>query len=127
MKSDSDRSKPPSRRIPVTILPGVLGSGKVTLLNRILKKNHDKRIAVIENEFGEVGMDNDLVVGADDGISEMNINSICFSIRGDLIRILHSLLARRDKFDDTMIETTGSDAAKRLNWIFRTLNIDCNL
>ena len=72
MTSDRDRSKIPSRRIPVTILTGFLGSGKTTLLNRILHENHGKRIAVIENEFGEVGVDNDLVIGAEEEIFEMN-------------------------------------------------------
>ncbi len=107
MTSDRDRSKPPSRRIPVTILTGFLGSGKTTLLNRILRENHGKRIAVIENEFGEVGVDNDLVIGAEEEIFEMNNGCICCTVRGDLIRILNSLLERRDKFDYIMIETTG--------------------
>ncbi len=102
-----DQSKTPFRRIPVTILTGFLGSGKTTLLNRILKENHGKRIAVIENEFGEVGIDNDLVVGAEEEIFEMNNGCICCTVRGDLIRILRSLMDRRDKFDYIMIETTG--------------------
>lgn len=96
-----------SRQIPVTILTGFLGSGKTTLLNRILHENHGKRIAVIENEFGEVGVDNDLVVGADEEIFEMNNGCICCTVRGDLIRILNSLMDRRDKFDYILIETTG--------------------
>lgn len=107
MTNDRDRSKTPSRRIPVTILTGFLGSGKTTLLNRILHHNHGKRIAVIENEFGEVGIDNDLVLGAEEEIFEMNNGCICCTVRGDLIRILLSLLDRRDKFDYIVIETTG--------------------
>lgn len=91
----------------MTILTGFLGSGKTTLLNRILHENHGKRIAVIENEFGEVGVDNDLVIGAEEEIFEMNNGCICCTVRGDLIRILGSLLDRREKFDYIMIETTG--------------------
>jgi G3E family GTPase len=107
MNGESDRSKTPYRQIPVTILTGFLGSGKTTLLNRILHENHGKRIAVIENEFGEVGVDNDLVIGAEEEIFEMNNGCICCTVRGDLIRILNSLLERRNKFDYIMIETTG--------------------
>ena len=94
-------------RVPVTILTGFLGSGKTTLLNRILSENHGKRIAVIENEFGEVGIDNDLVVSADEEIFEMNNGCICCTVRGDLIRILGTLMRRRDRFDHVLIETTG--------------------
>lgn len=93
--------------IPVTVLTGFLGSGKTTLLNRILSENHGKRIAVIENEFGEIGVDNDLVIGAEEEIFEMNNGCICCTVRGDLIRILSNLMKRRDKFDHIMIETTG--------------------
>jgi G3E family GTPase len=96
-----------ANKIPVTVLTGFLGSGKTTLLNRILSENHGKRIAVIENEFGEVGVDNELVIGAEEEIFEMNNGCICCTVRGDLIRILGNLMKRRDKFDHIMIETTG--------------------
>ncbi|MEW6037026.1 MAG: GTP-binding protein [Pseudomonadota bacterium] len=96
-----------SSRVPVTILTGFLGAGKTTLLNRILSENHGKRIAVIENEFGEIGIDNALVINADEEIFEMNNGCICCTVRGDLIRILGNLMRRRDKFDAILIETTG--------------------
>src|SRR4030088_2626102 len=95
------------RKVPVTVLTGFLGSGKTTLLNRILTENHGKRIAVIENEFGEIGIDNDLVVNAEEEIFEMNNGCICCTVRGDLIRILGNLMTRRDKFDRIVHETTG--------------------
>ncbi len=94
-------------KIPVTVLTGFLGSGKTTLLNRILTENHGKKIAVIENEFGEVGVDNELVIGADEEIFEMNNGCICCTVRGDLIRILGNLMRRKDKLDYILIETTG--------------------
>jgi len=93
--------------IPVTILTGYLGSGKTTLLNRILEENHGQRVAVIENEFGEVGIDNDIVVHSEEEIFEMNNGCICCTVRGDLVRILERLLRKRKKFDRIVIETTG--------------------
>lgn len=94
-------------KIPVTVLTGFLGSGKTTLLNRILTENHGKRIAVIENEFGEIGIDQALVINADEEVFEMNNGCICCTVRGDLIRILGNLMKRRDKFDHILVETTG--------------------
>ena len=93
--------------IPVTVITGFLGAGKTTLLNRILTENHGKRIAVIENEFGEVGVDHQLVIQSDEEIFELNNGCICCRVRGDLIRILAKLRQRRDKFDTILIETTG--------------------
>ncbi len=95
------------RRVPVTILTGFLGSGKTTLLNRILTEEHGKRIAVIENEFGEVGIDQALVINADEEVFEMSNGCICCTVRGDLIRVLNNLNKRRDKFDYVLVETTG--------------------
>ena len=92
---------------PVTVLTGYLGAGKTTLLNRILTEDHGKRYAVIVNEFGEVGIDNDLVVGADEEVFEMNNGCICCTVRGDLIRILSGLMKRKGGFDAIVVETTG--------------------
>jgi len=94
-------------RIPVTVLTGYLGAGKTTLLNRILTEPHGRRYAVIVNEFGEIGIDNDLIVDADEEVFEMNNGCICCTVRGDLIRIIEGLMKRRDKFDAIIIETTG--------------------
>ncbi|MDG1474590.1 MAG: GTP-binding protein, partial [Porticoccaceae bacterium] len=96
-----------SKKIPVTVLTGFLGSGKTTLLNRILSEDHGMRIAVIENEFGEIGIDQDLVINADEEVFEMNNGCICCTVRGDLIRILGELAERKDKFDRVILETTG--------------------
>ena len=104
---DESREMNNLEKVPVTILTGFLGSGKTTLLNRILTEEHGKRIAVIENEFGEVGIDDAIVIDAEEEIFEMNNGCICCTVRGDLIRILGNLMRRKDKFDQILIETTG--------------------
>ncbi|SDR63093.1 GTPase, G3E family [Rhizobiales bacterium GAS113] len=96
-----------SDKIPVTVLTGYLGAGKTTLLNRILTEEHGRKFAVIVNEFGEIGIDNELVVGADEEIFEMNNGCICCTVRGDLIRIVEGLMKRKGKFDAIIVETTG--------------------
>jgi G3E family GTPase len=96
-----------SEKVPVTVLTGYLGAGKTTLLNRILSEPHGKKYAVIVNEFGEIGIDNDLVAGADEEVFEMNNGCICCTVRGDLVRILDGLMRRKGKFDAIIVETTG--------------------
>jgi G3E family GTPase len=100
-------SEPTSQKIPVTVLTGYLGAGKTTLLNRILSENHGKKYAVIVNEFGEIGIDNDLIIGADEEVFEMNNGCVCCTVRGDLVRILDGLMKRKGKFDAIIVETTG--------------------
>ena len=92
---------------PVTVLTGYLGAGKTTLLNRILSEDHGKRYAVIVNEFGEIGIDNDLIVGSDEEVYEMNNGCVCCTVRGDLIRVVSGLMKRKGGFDAIVIETTG--------------------
>ncbi|PZQ62391.1 MAG: cobalamin biosynthesis protein CobW [Phenylobacterium zucineum] len=94
-------------KIPVTVLTGYLGAGKTTLLNRILSEDHGKKYAVVVNEFGEVGIDNDLIVGADEEVFEMNNGCVCCTVRGDLIRVLAGLMKRKGRFDGIIVETTG--------------------
>lgn len=96
-----------ANKIPVTVLTGYLGAGKTTLLNRILSENHGKKYAVIVNEFGEIGIDNDLIIGADEEVFEMNNGCVCCTVRGDLVRILEGLMKRKGKFDAIILETTG--------------------
>jgi len=103
----SEKIEIASEKIPVTVLTGYLGAGKTTLLNRILSEPHGKKYAVIVNEFGEIGIDNDLVVGADEEVFEMNNGCICCTVRGDLVRILDGLMRRKGRFDAIIVETTG--------------------
>ncbi len=98
---------PPNAQIPVTVLTGYLGAGKTTLLNRILSEDHGRKYAVIVNEFGEIGIDNDLIVETDEEIYEMNNGCICCTVRGDLIRVVQNLMKRPGRFDAMIVETTG--------------------
>ena len=111
MGAMTDTSAAASGKIPVTVLTGYLGAGKTTLLNRILTEDHGKRYAVIVNEFGEIGIDNDLVVGADEDVFEMNNGCVCCTVRGDLIRVVSGLMKRqrpgKPAFDAIIVETTG--------------------
>ena len=97
----------PDTQIPVTVLTGYLGAGKTTLLNRILSENHGKRYAVVVNEFGEIGIDNDLIVESDEELYEMNNGCVCCTVRGDLIRVVEGLMKRPGGFDGILVETTG--------------------
>jgi G3E family GTPase len=97
----------PEARIPVTVLTGYLGAGKTTLLNRILSEDHGRRYAVIVNEFGEISIDADLILNSNEELFEMNNGCICCTVRGDLVRTLHGLLARQGEFDAIIVETTG--------------------
>src|SRR3979411_3418132 len=96
-----------SVQTPVTVITGYLGSGKTTLLNRILTETHGKRYAVIVNEFGEIGIDNDLIVNAEEEIFEMNNGCICCTVRGDLIRILNGLMGAKGRMEGSIVETRG--------------------
>jgi G3E family GTPase len=107
MSNQAASEQAASEKIPVTVLTGYLGAGKTTLLNRILSEPHGKKYAVIVNEFGEIGIDNDLVIGADEEVFEMNNGCICCTVRGDLVRILDGLMRRKGKFDAIIVETTG--------------------
>jgi G3E family GTPase len=107
MSAMTDPSAPTRNLTPVTVLTGYLGAGKTTLLNRILTEDHGRRYAVIVNEFGEIGIDNDLIVDADEEVFEMNNGCVCCTVRGDLIRILSGLMKRKGGFDAIIVETTG--------------------
>ena len=122
--SVSQPDAPQTEKVPVTVLTGYLGAGKTTLLNRILSEPHGKKYAVIVNEFGEIGIDNDLVVGADEEVFEMNNGCICCTVRGDLVRILDGLMRRKGKFDAIIVETTGlADPAPVAQTFFMDENV----
>jgi G3E family GTPase len=115
---------PQTEKIPVTVLTGYLGAGKTTLLNRILSEPHGKKYAVIVNEFGEIGIDNELVVNADEEVFEMNNGCICCTVRGDLVRIIDGLMRRKGKFDAIIVETTGlADPAPVAQTFFMDENV----
>ena len=117
-------TSPQTDKIPVTVLTGYLGAGKTTLLNRILSEPHGKKFAVIVNEFGEIGIDNDLVVNADEEVFEMNNGCICCTVRGDLVRIIDGLMRRKGKFDAIIVETTGlADPAPVAQTFFMDENV----
>ncbi|MGI9402517.1 MAG: CobW family GTP-binding protein [Rhizobiaceae bacterium] len=103
----SELDQPENSKVPVTVLTGYLGSGKTTLLNRILSDDHGRRYAVIVNEFGEIGIDNELIVESDEEIYEMNNGCVCCTVRGDLIRVVQNLMKRKGRFDAVIVETTG--------------------
>src|SRR5919198_4143997 len=113
-----------SDKVPVTVLTGYLGAGKTTLLNRILSEPHGRKYAVIVNEFGEIGIDNDLIVGADEEVFEMNNGCVCCTVRGDLVRIIDGLMRRKGKFDAIIVETTGlADPAPVAQTFFMDENV----
>jgi G3E family GTPase len=117
-------TSPQTDKIPVTVLTGYLGAGKTTLLNRILSEPHGKKFAVIVNEFGEIGIDNELVVNADEEVFEMNNGCICCTVRGDLVRIIDGLMRRKGKFDAIIVETTGlADPAPVAQTFFMDENV----
>ncbi len=122
--TDAKSEAASSGKIPVTVLTGYLGAGKTTLLNRILTEPHGQKFAVIVNEFGEIGIDNDLVVDADEEVFEMNNGCICCTVRGDLVRIIDGLMRRKGKFDAIIVETTGlADPAPVAQTFFMDENI----
>ncbi|HWK94962.1 MAG TPA: GTP-binding protein [Pseudolabrys sp.] len=122
--TDANSAADPAGKIPVTVLTGYLGAGKTTLLNRILTEPHGQKFAVIVNEFGEIGIDNDLVVDADEEVFEMNNGCICCTVRGDLVRIIDGLMRRKGKFDAIIVETTGlADPAPVAQTFFMDENV----
>ncbi|MFA6267417.1 MAG: GTP-binding protein [Pseudolabrys sp.] len=124
MTDANSAAAPDSGKIPVTVLTGYLGAGKTTLLNRILTEPHGQKFAVIVNEFGEIGIDNDLVVDADEEVFEMNNGCICCTVRGDLVRIIDGLMRRKGKFDAIIVETTGlADPAPVAQTFFMDENV----